>query len=174
MGKFLAALIVVCALGAGGAIYYLQVYGYYEAVTPVGDDVTLTAMDGQVVPIPFADFKAIDADSSPIRYRGCFVTDLSLEELSAEFVAYPNPVPLEGPYWFGCYDADGIGEALEAGKAKAFLSIENIHYGIDRVAAIFPDGHGYIWHQINPCGEVVFDGRPAPEGCPPPPASAIN
>ena len=32
MGKFLAALIIVCAVGAGAAMYYLQVYGYYEEV----------------------------------------------------------------------------------------------------------------------------------------------
>ena len=40
---------------------------------------------------------------------------------------------------------------------------------IDRIVAVFPDGRGYAWHQINACGEVVFDGDPAPEGCPPVP-----
>ncbi|MGR3625750.1 MAG: DUF6446 family protein, partial [Limimaricola sp.] len=25
------------------------------------------------------------------------------------------------------------------------------------------------WNQINVCGEVVFDGDPAPAGCPTPP-----
>ncbi|MEO0692827.1 MAG: DUF6446 family protein, partial [Pseudomonadota bacterium] len=25
------------------------------------------------------------------------------------------------------------------------------------------------WHQINACGEEVFDGNPPPDGCPPVP-----
>ena len=62
-----------------------------------------------------------------------------------------------------------VGTALENGEAIAFLSVENVTYGIDRVAAILPDGRGVLWHQINRCGEVVFDGRPAPENCPEPP-----
>lgn len=170
MGKFLAALIVICALGAGGGIYYLQVYGYYDEVAPTGADVVLTRPDGSEAVIPYDGFEAIDADSSPIRYRACFRTDLPLAEIEGEFAPYPGAVPLEAPGWFGCFSADGIGEALEAGKARAFLSVANVHYGIDRIAAIFPDGHGYVWHQINPCGEVVFDGRPAPDGCPVPPS----
>ena len=48
-------------------------------------------------------------------------------------------------------------------------SQKRISYGIDRIVAIYPDGRGYAWHQINACGEVVFDGQPAPENCPPKP-----
>ena len=51
----------------------------------------------------------------------------------------------------------------------AWLGTADITYGIDRVIALDADGRGYVWHQINPCGEVVFDGKPAPEGCPPKP-----
>ena len=171
MGKFLAALIVVCALGAGIGIYYMQEYAYYEPVAPVGDDVTLVTPEGEAEAIPVEGFEAIDAYSSPIRYRACFRTPMSLEDLSARFAAYDGAEPLEAPNWFGCYSASGIGEALDAGKAKAFLSVSDVTYGIDRVVAVFPDGHGYVWHQINRCGKVVFDGKPAPEGCPPPPAT---
>ena len=28
---------------------------------------------------------------------------------------------------------------------------------------------GFVWHQMNICGEEVFDGNPPPPGCPPPP-----
>jgi hypothetical protein len=42
-------------------------------------------------------------------------------------------------------------------------------YGVDRVVAITEDGRGYVWHQINRCGEVVFDGQAAPDDCPEPP-----
>lgn len=171
MGKFLAALIVICALGAGAGIYYFQVYGYYEEVAVTGADVVLTQPDGTEEVIDYAGFKAIDAMSSPIRYRACFATATSLAVLETTYAPYAGAEPREAPGWFDCFDADMIGEALESGQAKAFLSVENIHYGIDRVAAIFPDGRGFVWHQINRCGKVVFDGKPAPEGCPPPPNS---
>ena len=55
------------------------------------------------------------------------------------------------------------------GSAVALLGVENIDYGIDRIVAVFPDGRARSWNQINRCGEVVFDGAPAPEGCPPVP-----
>ena len=62
-----------------------------------------------------------------------------------------------------------IGGALEKGEALAFLSEPNITYGIDRVVAVMGDGRGFAWNQINACGKEVFEGRPAPEGCPPVP-----
>lgn len=172
MGKILSASIIICAILAGGLLYYTQVYAFYDPVPATGEDVVLTSVDEGAMLIPYTDFEAIDSTSSPIRYRACFLTDVPLDALEAEFVAYPRAEPLEAPGWFGCYSADGIGAALEAGKAKAFLAVENITYGIDRIAAIFPDGHGYMWHQINRCGEVVFDGQPAPDGCPEPPETA--
>ncbi|WP_276719175.1 DUF6446 family protein [Pseudooceanicola nitratireducens] len=169
MGKFLAALIVICAVGGGGLLYYLQVYGYYETIVPTGEDVILTDLTGAEDLVTYADFQAIDAYSSPIRYRACFTTDVTGGALDS-YQPYPDAEPLEAPGWFDCYDADEIGAALEDGRARAVLSVKNYVYGIDRVAAIFPDGRGYVWHQINHCGEVVFDGRPAPEGCPQPPS----
>jgi hypothetical protein len=56
---------------------------------------------------------------------------------------------LTGPAWFGCYDAVEIGEALERGEAFAFMSEVNIRDGVDRVIAVFPDGRGFAWHQLN-------------------------
>jgi hypothetical protein len=50
--------------------------------------------------------------------------------------------------------------------------VGHIRWGIDRVVAVLPDGRGFAWHQINPCGEVVFNGEPAPAGCPPLPEGA--
>lgn len=168
MGKFLAALIVICAIAAGAGVYYFQVYGYYDEVAETGADVVLTRADGMEEVIEYTEFRAIDSNSSPIRYRACFTTSVQGAALDM-YRPYDKGEPREAPVWFDCFDADQIGEALEQGAARVFLSVENIRYGIDRVAAIFPDGRGYVWHQINDCGEVVFDGLPAPEGCPPPP-----
>ncbi len=172
MGKFLAILIVLAAILAGGALYYLQVYAFYEEVPATGaGDVQMTARaSGAPEPVAHEGFRAIDADSSPIRYRACFTTPTPLAALSETYEPYDRPVPLEAPGWFDCFDADDIGAALTNGSAKAFLGQQNIQYGIDRIVAVAEDGRGWVWHQINPCGEVVFDGQPAPEGCPAPPA----
>ncbi len=75
-------------------------------------------------------------------------------------------VPLNAPGWFGCFDAEEIGEALRRGTAEAIVSRRNEPYGIDRLIAIFPDGRAYSWQQINRCGAEVFEGRPAARGLP--------
>ncbi|MEL6171233.1 MAG: DUF6446 family protein [Pseudomonadota bacterium] len=171
MGKVLSIIIVLCALIAGGSMYYLQVYHFYTQVEPNGEtDVMLTEVEnGAQKTLRYQAFKAIDAYSSPIRYRGCFTTDEPLDQLRAAYEPYARALPLVGPRWFDCFDATEIGEALEQGRAQAFLGTRDITYGIDRVVAITEDGKGFIWHQINRCGEVVFDGDPVPEDCPKPP-----
>jgi len=171
MGKILAVFLAAAGLTAGVAMYYLQVYHFYEEVPATGpDDVQLTATDsGAPEALPHDDFQAIDADSSPIRYRACFTTEMPSEDLRETYVPYPAAEPLNAPFWFDCFDAQAIGEALEEGRAQAFLGQKDIEYGIDRIVAITEDGRGYVWHQINRCGEVVFDGQPAPDDCPEPP-----
>ena len=171
MGKFLAILLLGCAVLAGGGMYYLQVHAFYERIEGNGrDDVVLTLAGGDAVTaIPYRGFEAIDSDSSPIRYRACFTTGLAPEEMAATYAPYPRAVPLNAPRWFSCFDAREIGAALSEGRAQAFMGQENFRYGIDRVVAIMPDGRGFVWHQINRCGAQVFDGRPVPEGCPAPP-----
>jgi hypothetical protein len=160
--------IVGSALIAGIALYYLQVYAFYDEVTD--GVIELTPVTSEVAePILFADFQAIDADSSPLRYRACFTTQMSEAMLTETYKVYDAAEPRVAPDWFECFEADEIGVALEGGRATAYLGEENVQYGIDRVVGIMSDGRGFVWHQINDCGEVVFDGRRAPEGCPTPP-----
>ncbi|MDM8166387.1 DUF6446 family protein [Roseovarius sp.] len=169
-GKILSLMIVVCAAVAGVALYYLQVYAYYEEVEATGEDVRMTAVaSGEPEVIAYDGFEGIDADSSPIRYRACFTTETPLAELNETYQPYERAVPLEAPGWFECFDAGALGAKLEDGSAVAFMGEENIEYGIDRIVAVAENGQGWVWHQINHCGEVVFDGQPAPEGCPEPP-----
>jgi hypothetical protein len=171
MGKFLAGAILISALVAGAAMYYLQVYHFYEEVAATGtDDVQLTSLvSGAPEPVLYDEFQAIDADSSPIRYRACFTTPMSHAMLTETSEMFERAEPLNAPGWFDCFDAQALGAALEDGRALAFLGQKDIQYGIDRIVAITEDGKGYVWHQINRCGEVVFDGQPAPEDCPEPP-----
>ncbi len=165
MGRIAVLGIVVVALLGGAAIYYLQEYGFYREVTA---DLVVTRADGSVQPLAVTDLTAIDADSSPIRFRACFTP----VAFPADARPYPGAEPLNAPTWFSCFDAAAIGGALEGGTARAYMGQENVIWGIDRILAVTEDGRGFAWHQINACGREVFDGRAAPAGCPPQPAPA--
>ena len=151
-GKFVGGFIVLIAAIAGVSMYWLQEYAYYTPVNfKPGQEILLTPIEsGTPEPILADNITGIDADSSPLRFRACFHTPLTLAMLTETYRAYPNPVPLIGPKSFGCFDANAIGEALERGEALAFLSQAEIAPKIDRVVAVFPDGRAYAWHQIAP------------------------
>jgi hypothetical protein len=171
MARVIIVAMLLMAAGLGGVLYYQQVYAYYEEVQASDDAVRLTTVSfGDVEPIIVQSFEGIDAISSPLRYRACFETTLSLAMLTETFVIVDNAEPRVAPNWFDCFDAAQIGADLQT-EAVAFMGVENVEYGIDRIVAIYPDGRGYAWHQINACGEVVFDGNRPPEDCPPIPES---
>lgn len=172
MARFIIVGMLVLAAIAGALLYYNQVYAFYEEVQAGAEDVRLTNLvTGQAEPILFDSFEGIDADSSPIRYRACFTTPLSQAMLTETFIIRDDAEPLVAPSWFDCFDAAQIGADIESGEAIAFLGVANITYGIDRLVTIYPDGRAYAWHQINECGEVVFNREPVPEDCPPAPES---
>ena len=169
-GKLLALILLLSAALAGGGMYYLQVYGFYYEVAPQpGQDVLLLATGAdQPQAIAYTAFQAIDADSSPIRYRACFETDLTPDQMTA-FTLVEDPEPLTAPGWFDCYDAPALADALKDGQAQAFMGAKNIHYGVDRIVAVTQDGKGYVWHALNNCGEKAYDGTVVGEECPPKP-----
>lgn len=172
IAKIWIIFIMLTALIAGVALYYLQVYAYYEEVpveAAVVDFVSLTS--GEAESVAFDNFRAIDSDSSPLRYRACYDVPASLAMLTETYQIADDATPRVAPGWFDCFDAARIGADLEAGVAIGFLGQRDVKYGIDRIVAVYPDGRAYAWHQINACGEVVFDGNVAPEGCPTPPES---
>lgn len=161
---------MLTALAAGAAMYYLQIYAFYDDVALTAEDVQLTSIiTGQAEPILAENIRAIDGDSSPLKFRACFDTGLSFGLLTETYQVYDAAEPTIAPPWFDCFDAGQIGEDLASGVAVAFLGVENLQYGIDRVVAVYPDGRAYAWHQINPCGEAAFSRDPVPETCPPAP-----
>ena len=167
---------MVMGLAAGVAIYYLQVYHFYEPVSAgqVGSVEMTSLVTGAPEEILADVTEAIDADSSPIRFRACFTTPMSHSLLTESFVLYENAAPLTAPHWFDCFDAVEIGDALESGTALAFLGQENIEYGVDRIVAVMEDGRGFIWHQLNNCGEKTYDGGLKGKECPPRPELGSN
>ena len=169
-GKIVGSGLVIAAALAGAALYYLQVHHWYEDVSTDVAEIRLALLGGGDEPIRAEDIRAVDAGSSPIRFRACFTTPEGLGTLTELHVVYPEAEPLTAPAWFACFDARALGAALADGDAVAFLGQENVVYGIDRVVAVDRNGNGWAWHQINRCGAEVFDGNPPPEGCPPAPA----
>jgi len=84
--------MVVIALIAGAALYYLQVYAYYEDVSAQVDDVQLVSVvSGAPESILFDDLAAIDSNSSPLRFRACFTTGLSQALLTETYEIYMAP-----------------------------------------------------------------------------------
>ena len=170
-GRILITFLLATAVIAGALMYYLQVYAYYEELDPGQAEVRLTqAATGEAVTVEPGNFRGIDSDSSPIRYRACFDLALTAEDLAA-FETVEGAEPRIAPGWFDCFDAAALGADIENGAATVYMGQRDVTYGIDRVVAVYPDGRAYSWHEINACGEVVFDGDPVPEECPEPPES---
>ena len=168
-GKILGVFIVLTALIAGGALYYLQVYAFYTEVadTEAADVQLVSLITGAPEPILYENFEAIDSDSSPIRYRACFTTPMSQALLTETYVLYDKAVPRVAPGWFQCFDADAIGAALDAGTMLAFLGEKNVRHGVDRVVAIGEDGQGYVWHELNACTDPLSSDADKARDCPP-------
>lgn len=172
-GKILSVFIVLSALIAGAGLYYLQIYGFYEEVS--ADRVEMVSLTTDAPEEIVADeITAIDADSSPIRYRACFTTPLSLAFLTESYELVEDMEPRNAPGWFDCFDAAAIGAELEAGTALTFMGQKNVHYGVDRIVAVTQDGRGYVWHELNDCGEKSYDGTVVGEECPPPPGTVVD
>lgn len=123
-------------------------------------------MDGAPEVISAKDFKGIDADTSPLKFKACFKTAYSIPLLTETYVVYDDPTPLKAPGWFRCFDQGQLADDLVNGTAIAFLGQANIQYGVDRVIAVYDDGRSYAWNQFNACGEAAFSGEPAPQDCP--------
>lgn len=168
-GKVIVALLVFPAIFAGVALFYLQIFSFYEEVVPNGKtDISILLQQNELPEvINYSNFRAISSDSSPIRYRACFDTAEDLEALSKIYLVYEDAVPKIAPYWFDCFDAKKLGSALkDRDYGEVFLSKKNIVYGIDRVVAILANGKGYVWHEINECGDKLYDGSPVSNECP--------
>ncbi|MFM7334393.1 MAG: DUF6446 family protein [Tabrizicola sp.] len=151
LGKLIVAVIVGTALIAGGVLWYTAERAFYEEVAfQPGAEIRLVPLvGGQPEAIVVSGIEGIDADSSPIKFRACFTTPLSLAMLTETYQPYAGAEPLVAPSGFDCFDAAAIGKALETGEALAFLSEPDIHPGVDRVVAVFGDGRAYAWQQLN-------------------------
>ena len=152
-GKLVGSFIVISAAVVGISMYYLQNYHWYETVSMEEGSGVVIAMTSVSTDTPEEiiadDFQGIDASSSPLRFRGCFTTPMSISLLSETYEIAERAIPLTAPGWFDCFDAVSIGAALETGEAIAFVGEREIADGVDRMIAVYPDGRAYVWHQLN-------------------------
>jgi len=140
-GKVAMSILVASALIFGAAMYYFQVYAYYEEI----GDLDALEVDGQDIPV--TAYRGIDAQTSPNKLRGCFNVDPGAFEAVP---LAPDPDPLSAPGWFDCFDARSIAADLSSGAAIAYLAADEtpdgaVGYEILRMIAVYPDGRGYIW-----------------------------
>jgi hypothetical protein len=147
-GRWIVLAILGITAVFAGAQWWFQTRAYYEPVAL--DTLPVTLADGETVNLQLAAAEAIDADTSPLRFRACLtVGPDEAAQLLAQGVPAEEPTPLIAPDWFECFDAEAIGAALEAGQAQAILSQTEVRPGADRIMAVFPDGRVYVWHQWN-------------------------
>ena len=123
-------------------LFYFQNFAFYERVE------TKNRLLIQEKVFEVKNYYGIDASSSGLKLRECFtVSDESFDIKG--LTRYQKPTPLNAPFWFECFDAESIAKDLNTNKAVAFLSKKEEFDGIDKVIAIYPDGTGYQWRQLN-------------------------
>lgn len=131
-----AAFVAIFA----AALVYTQFFAYYQAE----DGLETLATQGR--PVPVAGYDGIVATSSPLKLRGCF-------RIAPEAVAALQPAedatPLNAPFWFRCFDAGTLTEDIASGAARAFAITRDEPQGFDTLLAVYPDGRGYVWRQLN-------------------------
>ncbi|MEM9011590.1 MAG: DUF6446 family protein [Pseudomonadota bacterium] len=158
-GRWLMIGLLAFTLLFGAALVYFQLFAWYDRVSG------LATLEIAGEDVPVEAYEGLDGRSSPLKLRGCFRLAGDLPTV----LPADRPAPTVSPFWFDCFDARTIAEALAAGEAEALLASANTPYGFDRVVAVFPDGWAYLWRQINRCGTATFGGDPLPRDCPPPP-----
>ncbi len=137
--RLIVGFLIFLGLFAAGLIY-TQFFAFYERQHGVG---ALT-IAGAVVPV--ADYDGIDASSSPLKLRGCFRIDPAAV---AALTPAPKPTPLTPPFWFRCFDAGRIEADLASGAARAYAIGPGQPPGFDTMIAVYPDGRGYLWRQLD-------------------------
>lgn len=133
------ALLAFTALFAVALVWF-QLFAFYERASGIG------ALPVAGATVPVSGYEGIDATSSPLKLRGCFRAD---PEAFAAAPPAPEAEPLTAPFWFRCFDARAIAEDLAAGRATAHALETDRPEGFDLIVALYPDGRGYLWRQLN-------------------------
>ena len=104
-GRILMIGLIGFSVIFGAALWYFQTRGWYEPV----ENLTSITVNGVVVEV--TDYQGIDAESSPLKLRGCFTMPPAAAPVA------DRPDPLIAPGWFECFDAEAIATDIAAGTA---------------------------------------------------------
>ena len=122
------------------ALWYTQFHAYYREMPAE------TVVMGVY---PVSEWTGIDATSSPLKKRVCLrVSEETAQRIHDEQFELNGAEPLVAPGWFECFDARQIARDLEAGVAQFYLIGPSESEGVDEFLALYPDGRGYIWPQL--------------------------
>ncbi|MFN5996041.1 MAG: DUF6446 family protein, partial [Paracoccaceae bacterium] len=101
-GKLIVGAIVIVAAVAGVFLWYTAERAFYDEVAfQPGAEIRLVPLTSdQPEAIVVTGIEGIDADSSPIKFRACFTTPLSLGMLTETYRDYPKAEPLVAPRGF--------------------------------------------------------------------------
>lgn len=153
-GRIAILGLVASAALFAAALWHFQTRAFYQRLEPGTVTIRLTPLaGGPPRTVPTAGMRAIDAPTSPLKFRACFTTPADPATLAETYRPAPDATPLTAPGWFDCFDAARIGGDLAAGRAAAFLGEAGIAPGADRIVALYPDGRGYAWHRLNDAAE---------------------
>ncbi|MHA1529607.1 MAG: DUF6446 family protein [Alphaproteobacteria bacterium] len=138
-GKYVVTGLVGFTVLFGLVFWWFQTHAFYTETQAREHTVVIA---GQIYPV--TEWKSIEASSSPLKMRACFLIRETVEALPAM-----APEPLMAPGWFRCFNARVIAENLASGYAKAYVALRNDPKGFDRIVAVFPGGRAYMWRQLN-------------------------
>jgi len=125
----------------GVALWYFQTYAFYA---PLAEQPLV--IDGTSYPV--LSWSGIDAHSSPLKRRVCFsLAPDSARQIIATAAASQGE-PLVAPGWFDCFDAKRLSQDVQNGAAVVITLGASNFEGVDDMMALYPDGRGYIWRQL--------------------------
>ena len=139
-GKIVVYLLISFTILFGILLYYFQVFAFYKKVE------NLSHIEAAGIVIPVNGYIGIDSETSGLKLRGCFTANPELFETLPKLL---KSTPLSAPFWFDCFDNQKLQEDIDGGSLDVFMAKENEKDGIDRVVAIYPNGEGFQWRQLN-------------------------
>jgi hypothetical protein len=136
-GKYVVTGLVAFTGLFGLVFWWFQSHAFYSETKADEAEVVIAGS-----PYRVTEWEGLDASSSPLKMRACFLIRDPIEALPAL-----APEPLVAPGWFRCFNAEVIAENLASGYAKAYVAERNNPHGFDRIVAVFPGGRAYMWRQ---------------------------
>ena len=139
-GKITVIFLIGTTFIFGVIFFYFQTFAYYKTVNMKQE----IQVNKKIIKVN--EYVGIRSDISKLKLRGCFqVNPTHLDN----FDTSNNASPLSAPFWFNCFDYKSIQSDIDKGLLKAYLAAENEAPGIDRYIAVYENGIGFEWRQLN-------------------------